>query len=129
MPTFHVYSNGQKAEEIVGGNLNALKTACEKYVKASQVFQGTGHTLSGQSVYAQGCCSPLCGKRISAWCDFIDVSSDAAAYTLLLHICHSAKASTAPHVFDQPETAACVACTCATRYCTAVSYCSCLNPA
>lgn len=50
MPTFHVYSQGQKAEEIVGGNLNALKAACEKYGKASQVFQGTGHTLSGQAV-------------------------------------------------------------------------------
>ena len=48
MPTFHVYSNGQKAEEIVGADLNALKAACEKYGKASQVFQGTGHTLSGQ---------------------------------------------------------------------------------
>lgn len=54
MPTFHVYSNGQKAEEIVGGNLNALKAACEKYGKASQVFQGTGHTLSGK--YHSTCC-------------------------------------------------------------------------
>lgn len=50
MPTFHVYSGGQRAEEIVGGNLNALKAACEKYGKASQSFQGTGHTLSGQYV-------------------------------------------------------------------------------
>ena len=50
MPTFHVYSNGQKVEEIVGADLSALKAACEKYGKASQVFQGTGHTLSGQYV-------------------------------------------------------------------------------
>lgn len=50
MPTFHVYSNGQKVEEIVGANLNALKAACEKYGKASQAFQGTGHTLSGQQM-------------------------------------------------------------------------------
>lgn len=51
MPTFHVYSGGQKVEEIVGANLNALKAACEKYEKASSVFQGTGHTLSGQTCY------------------------------------------------------------------------------
>ena len=49
MPTFQVYNNGQKVEEIVGGNLNALKAACEKYEKASSVFQGTGHTLSGEA--------------------------------------------------------------------------------
>ncbi|DBA79778.1 hypothetical protein WJX77_003560 [Trebouxia sp. C0004] len=47
MPTFHVYSGGQKVEEIVGANLNALKAACEKYDKASSTFQGAGHTLSG----------------------------------------------------------------------------------
>ena len=50
MPTFHVYSGGQKVEEIVGANLNALKAACEKYDKASSTFQGTGHTLSGQAL-------------------------------------------------------------------------------
>ena len=51
MPTFHVYSGGQKVEEIVGANMNALKAACEKYDKASSTFQGTGHTLSGQALY------------------------------------------------------------------------------
>lgn len=51
MPTFNVYSGGQKVEEIVGANLNALKAACEKYDKASSTFQGTGHTLSGQPLY------------------------------------------------------------------------------
>ncbi|KAL3161874.1 hypothetical protein ABBQ38_008963 [Trebouxia sp. C0009 RCD-2024] len=58
MPTFHVYSQGQKAEEIVGGNLNALKAACEKYGKASQVFQGTGHTLSGGVPTGSGPAAP-----------------------------------------------------------------------
>ena len=47
MPTFHVYSKGQKVEEIVGGNLGALKAACEKY--GSQTFQGMSHTTSGMS--------------------------------------------------------------------------------
>lgn len=51
MPTFHVYNGGQKVEEIVGANLNALKAACEKYDKVSSTFQGTGHTLSGQAPY------------------------------------------------------------------------------
>lgn len=55
MPTFHVYSGGQKVEEIVGANLNALKAACEKYEKASSVFQGTGHTLSGQACTSLFC--------------------------------------------------------------------------
>ena len=46
MPTFQVYSKGQKVEEIVGGNLGALKAACEKYGSQTS-FQGIGHTLSG----------------------------------------------------------------------------------
>lgn len=60
MPTFHVYSGGQKVEEIVGANLNALKAACEKYDKASSTFQGTGHTLSGQALYLLTCLASFC---------------------------------------------------------------------
>lgn len=68
MPTFHVYDgSGQKVEEIVGANLNALKAACEKYDKASSVFQGTGHTLSGQTkCTAEHSACHLAGLPVSA---------------------------------------------------------------
>lgn len=68
MPTFHVYDgSGQKVEEIVGANLNALKAACEKYDKASSVFQGTGHTLSGQTTCtAEDSACHLAGLPVSA---------------------------------------------------------------
>lgn len=45
MPTFHLYSEGKKVEEIVGANENGLRAMVEKYY-TSPTFTGQGRRLS-----------------------------------------------------------------------------------
>lgn len=87
MPTFHVYSGGQKVEEIVGANLNALKAACEKYEKASSVFQGTGHTLSGSGAGATSASSQAAPAKEAA----TGINGSQPATTLQIRLADGSK--------------------------------------
>ncbi len=45
MPTFQIFQQGQKVEEIVGADAQNLETLCTKYNAASSPFSGQGRKL------------------------------------------------------------------------------------
>ena len=50
-PTFRFYYNGQMLDEVRGGDMNSVEANVNKYMAQypSNPFQGTGHTLGGDS--------------------------------------------------------------------------------
>ena len=49
MPTFQIYSQGQKVEEIVGADVQNLEALCTKYNASSSPFSGQGRKLGSES--------------------------------------------------------------------------------
>lgn len=49
MPTFQIYSQGQKVEEIVGADAQNLEALCTKYNASSSPFSGQGRKLGSES--------------------------------------------------------------------------------
>ena len=45
MPTFQIFQQGQKVEEIVGADAQNLEALCIKYNAASSPFSGQGRKL------------------------------------------------------------------------------------
>ena len=45
MPTFQIYQQGNKVEEIVGADAQRLETLCTQYNASSSPFSGQGHKL------------------------------------------------------------------------------------
>jgi len=50
MPTFQIFQQGTKVEEIVGADAKNLETLCEKYNAASSPFSGQGRKLGSASL-------------------------------------------------------------------------------
>ena len=48
MPTFQIFQQGQKVEEIVGADAQNLEALCTKYNAASSPFSGQGRKLGSK---------------------------------------------------------------------------------
>ena len=47
LPTFQIFKNGSKVDEVVGADVRALTALLEKHNAACSVFSGKGRTLAG----------------------------------------------------------------------------------
>ena len=47
LPTFQIFKNGSKVDEVVGADIRALTALLEKHNAACSVFSGKGRTLAG----------------------------------------------------------------------------------
>ena len=52
MPTFQIFQQGTKVEEIVGADAKTLEALCIKYNAASSPFSGHGRKLGSTPLFA-----------------------------------------------------------------------------
>ncbi len=52
MPTFQIFQQGNKVEEIVGADAKTLEALCTKYNAASSPFSGHGRKLGSALFFA-----------------------------------------------------------------------------
>ena len=52
MPTFQIFQQGTKVEEIVGADAKTLEALCTKYNAASSPFSGHGRKLGSALLFA-----------------------------------------------------------------------------